>query len=157
MSLPGCWGQRMPQNPSLSGTAICTVAEQSGDSVWPQHGHFSWQLRDFIPLPEVCAATPAHTNISFIVSSCFFIFFLGYMHFVSTLAPPWGQQLSHLQCSLLPPWLHTSPTPGGPSHVALPRKALHLPLKLCQPSSSSQGGMPSCKRGTWRTNDACAV
>ena len=49
---------------------------------------------------------PAHTNIFLVVSSCFFIFFLGYVPSVSAMAPLQGQQLSHFQCSLLPPWLH---------------------------------------------------
>lgn len=45
---------------------------------------------------------PAHINIFLVVSLCFFVFFLGYIPFVSTLAPHRGQQLFHLQCSLPP-------------------------------------------------------
>jgi len=169
------------QTPSHTGRknqATIMLAGGAAAHPWPHHGparvvgtedapKTTSLGHSFIRSPEICAATPAHTNIFLIVSSCFFIFFLGHTSFFSTLAPSWGQQLPHLQCSLLPhgrspslgtEWQgHTRPSPGAPNHVPLLHKALHLTQKPCPPSSSSQGGMPSCSGGTGRSCDACAV
>lgn len=71
-----------------------------------------------------------------VVSSCCFILFHAHIPFVSTLAPPWGQRLSHLWCSLL---AHGSTQPGQ----GLSRSAQHLPLpQKGSPPSQSPASCP---------------
>lgn len=91
-----------------------------------------------------------------VVSSCCFILFHAHIPFVSTLAPPWGQRLSHLWCSLL---AHGSTQPGqGLSRSTqpppLPQKDSPPQPKPCQPSL--QGGMP-CPGPDRGRQDVCAM
>lgn len=86
-----------PRPPALYGTG----AEQSRDSAWPQRGHVSRQPEDLsIPLLRAVQQRQLTQTFSWLFPPA--IFFVGYIPFVSTHGPTLGQQLSHLECSLLP-------------------------------------------------------